>query len=103
MAKKFKVNIEPHDGCDKRFEMNLPNDLCLYVDYDDVDHASVDAASKVLKEVVEKHWDEALFQKLYKEEIMKIWDANESDIQEDYEGDLKTYLADYNLIDEAIY
>ena len=65
--KQNRVYMEEHDGIDKRFEMHFPHDLCAYIDYDDVNHPEVDAASKVLKTVVEKYWDEKLFQKLYKE------------------------------------
>jgi hypothetical protein len=102
MSKKHTVSIESHSGMDKRFEMNFPGDLLVYVDYDDVDHDSVDAAVKALKEIVEKHWDEKVFKKYYIKEVMIRWGENEYDLQGDYEGGLEEYLSDHNFSEKEI-
>ena len=94
--KQTHVFMEEHNGIDKRFEMHFPHDLCAYIDYDDVNHPEVDAASKVLKEVIEKYWDEDRFKEFYKEEVMKVWNENEYDLQSDFES-LEEYLENYGL------
>ena len=94
-----KVRIEPHNGVNKRFDVDIPY-ARLMVDYDDVDHAAVDAAVEVLKVIVEKHWDETLFNKKRKELVLKEWEDNEYDIQQDYftEGGFEGFLKDRGLI-----
>lgn len=89
--KKVKVNIEGHDGCDKRFTMNFPY-MEVFVDYDDVAHSEVDAASKVIKKIVEDHWDEDLFKKELKKVLLENWEKNEFGMQRDYDS-LKDYLS----------
>lgn len=101
-TKKHTVSIDPHNGMDKRFEMNFPGEVCAYIDYDDVDHASVDAGVKALKEIVEKHWDEKVFKKYYIKEVMIVWGENEYNLQGDYEGGLAEYLSDHNFSEEEI-
>lgn len=38
----MKWTIEPHTTLDKRFQVTGPDDLVLYVDFDDVNHEEVD-------------------------------------------------------------
>jgi hypothetical protein len=81
---RVKVEIDAHDGCDKNFLVTVNKGaLNLYVDYDDVNHAKVDASVRVLKDILEAHWSEYLFKKYYREELKKEWDENE-DIREEY-------------------
>jgi hypothetical protein len=92
----MKIFIERHDGSFKRFQMTIPP-ISVRVDYDDVDHPQVDAAVETIKKVLEEHWDEEFFQKKFKEEIMKVWNKNDYDLQSDYEGGLEEYLENYGL------
>lgn len=94
----MKVSIEPHDTCDKRFDVTTDH-LCLMVDFDDVHHAEVEAAVLQLKKIIEDHWDDELHKKLYKEEVMKVWNANEYGLQSDYddEGGIEGYLRDHGI------
>jgi hypothetical protein len=85
------IFIEGHDECDKSFRMDFPH-VGVQVDYDDEkDRAEVEAAVQTLKEIVEKHWNEKLFKKYLRSELMKTWNQNDYDLQDDYE-DLKDYL-----------
>jgi len=93
----MKIYIEPHDGVNKSFDFIIPDRLAAQIDYDDVNHAEVDAAAKVLKDIVEKYWDEELFKKYHRKEVMRIWRENEYGLQDDYEGILKDYLADNGI------
>ncbi|MDD5649103.1 MAG: hypothetical protein PHF86_01610 [Candidatus Nanoarchaeia archaeon] len=70
--KKIKVSIEEHDGSDKSFTMDFPY-MAVSVDYDDVYHVKVDAASKVIKKMIEDHWNEDLFKKELKKILLKEW------------------------------
>jgi hypothetical protein len=54
----IKVTIEPHSGADKSFRIDLPHEVSIFVDYDDVDHPAVDAVVEVLKKIVEENWDD---------------------------------------------
>lgn len=84
MAKK--VYVENHSGIDKSFEFRINNALSMQIDYDDVNHAEVDAATRVLKSIVEKHWDDELFKQEYKKELIAVWNKNEYDLQSDYDS-----------------
>lgn len=98
ITKNMKVNIEPHNSINKRFDVDTDH-LSLKVDFDDVNHAEVDAAIQQVKKIIEENWDYELHQKLYKEEVMKIWNANEYGLQSDYddEGGLKGYLEEREI------
>lgn len=97
MKETIKVYVEPHDGVDKTFDFIIENKLAAQIDYDDVNHPEVDAAARVLKIIVEKYWDEKLFKKFHREEVIKVWDENEYGLQDDYEGVLKDFLADNGI------
>lgn len=90
----MKLKIEPHNSTNKMFSITTEH-LCLMVDFDDVNHAEVEAAVLQLKKIIEENWDVELHKKLYKEEVMKTWNKNEYGIQSDYddEGGLEGYLA----------
>lgn len=94
----MKVTIQHHCTLDKRFDVTTEH-LCLMVDFDDVNHPEVDAAVQQLKKIIEEHWDAKLHKKLYKEEIMKVWEKNEYGLQKHYddEGGLAGYLADHGI------
>lgn len=96
----MKVNIENHNSISKRFDVNTDH-LSLRVDFDDVNHAEVDAAIQQVKKILEENWDAELHDKLYKEEIMKIWNSNKYDLQSDYkdEGGLRGYLEGHGIED----
>lgn len=89
----MKVYIEDHSTINKSFEVTI-DELSLRVDFDDVNHAAVDAAIKQLKKIVEKHWNDEKHRKFFKKELMKIWNENEYGLQNDFddEGGLEGYL-----------
>lgn len=58
----------------------------MQVEYDDVNHPEVDAAARVIKTIIEKHWDENEFQAEYKKELLELWEKNEYRLQDDYEN-----------------
>ena len=91
----MKVKIESHTTIDKRFDVETKY-LNFMVDYDDVNHAEVDAALLQFKKIIEENWDENLHKELYKEELMKVWNTNEYGLQNGYkeEGGLNRFLKD---------
>lgn len=97
MKKLVKVYVEPHNGINKSFGFMINDSFLAQIDYDDVNHSEVDAATRVLQKIVEENWDEELFKKFHEEEVMKVWKKNEYGIQNDYEGILKDYLADNGI------
>lgn len=90
--KKFKIN--EHNDYDKSFQISS-KELSLQVDYDDVNHPEVYAASRVLVEVLNQHWDEELFKEYYKEELTEQW-FNNKDLHEKYET-VEDFLKNLNL------
>ena len=56
----MKVWVEPHTTVDKNFQIILGNDagLILSVDYDDVDHETVDKMVDKLVSLIKTHWTE---------------------------------------------
>jgi hypothetical protein len=97
MKEIIKVYVEPHDGANKTFDFIIEDKLAAQIDYDDVNHPEVDAATRVLQNIIEKHWDEKLFKRFLREEVIKVWDENEYGLQDDYEGVLKDFLADNGI------
>ena len=93
------VKIEKHSTIDKSFEILFPY-LAVYANYDDVNHAEVDAAAEVVKSIVDKYWNEDLFKEKLKERVLKEWQENENNIQEDYftEGGFDGFLRDRGLV-----
>ena len=65
------MKIEKHSTTDKRVSVTTYH-LQLFADFDDVNHAEVDAALLHLKEIVEKNWDEEKYKKLYKQQVIKV-------------------------------
>lgn len=56
MAQAF--TIQPHTTADKRFDIEGPHDLRLMVDFDDVDHETVEKTVVALVEVLNRfNWD----------------------------------------------
>jgi hypothetical protein len=49
--------IEKHSPIDKKFAVNGPGDLVLWVDYDDVDHDKVDADAERMVEILNVNWE----------------------------------------------
>lgn len=89
---KKKVYVEPHNGADKYFMLTV-GEFSARVDYDDVDHTSVDVATSLVAEILEKYWDEQEFKKRRKEEAVKVWKENRNGIQDDYLS-FKEYMSD---------
>jgi hypothetical protein len=56
----MRIRVEPHTQIDKSFVIELGKyaELRLAVDYDDVDHATVDKMVKRLVSVIKEHWTE---------------------------------------------
>ena len=92
----MKVNIELHNSISKRIDVRTDH-LSIKIDFDDVNHAEVDAALRQLKKIIEINWDTELHDELYKEEIMKIWNANEYGLQSDYDDGLEGYLERHGI------
>lgn len=92
------ITIDPHDGIDKSFGVKiLELDLYFEVDYDDVNHTEVDAAIKMLRDILMPiQFNPIKFKEYYKEELMKTWNDNRSGLQEDYES-LEDYLEQNRL------
>jgi len=93
---KVKVYVEEHSGIDKSFQFTVNDVISMQIDYDDVNHAEVDAATRILKSIIEKNWDEKLFQSEYKKELLAIWDKNEYNLQSDYESK-EDYLSQHGF------
>jgi hypothetical protein len=85
--------IEGHDRIDKSF-MVYNDHITLNVEYDDVNHVEVEAAIEHIKEILDKHWDESVYDQKYKENILKVWYLNEYNIQDDYDNNIEEYLND---------
>lgn len=94
---KVIVEIPKHGLTSKSFDLGGVPYLDVTIDYDDADHPSVDAATRVLKKIIEDHWNEVLYQKYFKEEIMAEWERNEYGLQNDYNGVLTDFLADKGI------
>lgn len=56
----MRVRVEPHTTVDKSFviEVGKYGDLQLAVNYDDVDHETVDRMAKKLVSIIKEHWTE---------------------------------------------
>lgn len=76
--KEISVTIQEHDGMDKFFDMTIGDgELRMEVDYDDVDHATVDAMAETVAEIIRKNWDSELFEQKQREHQRKRWDKDE--------------------------
>ena len=80
---KTNVYVEDHNQIDKRFEFHPPH-CAMLVEYDDVDHDETDAAIIVLKKLIEKHWDEDVFEKQLRKIKKSNWKNNINGVQQDY-------------------
>lgn len=49
--------IEPHSTLDKRFRVFGPDDVLMYVDYDDVNHDQVDVTVREMISLLNEEWD----------------------------------------------
>jgi hypothetical protein len=56
LPKPEPFEIERHTGIDKRFEIYGP-DIRIFVDYDDVDHKTVDQQAEKIVHILNEHWD----------------------------------------------
>ena len=90
--KKSVVSIEEHDCLCKDFEFNVGDDFRARVDYDDVNHASVDAMTNAIKTVLDVNSQELM--RMYKAnmyvQLKKAWD-NDDELQEEY-PDVDEYI-----------
>lgn len=87
--------ISKHNKWDKFFFMSNSH-IHMEIDYDDVNHAEVDAATDVVLEILNKHWDEKLYKEKYKEKILEMWEINEYNLQNDFENK-EEYLENYGI------
>ena len=91
----MKARISNHTTIHKWFDFDTDH-LQMKVDYDDVNHAEVDAAIQQVKEIVDKYWDDDKHSSYYRQELLAIWDANEYDLQNNHEN-LTEYLRRYGV------
>ncbi len=89
----FTVTIARHNIYDKSFLMYFDDWFVVEVDNDDVDHAVVEAMTLTLKELVEKHWDESLFESYYAKTKLDYPSDDEDDEDEEDEEE-------YNISEE---
>lgn len=82
---KMKFIIEPHTTIDKSFSIRNSY-IYMDVDYDDVNHAEVDVAADMVKNILEKYWDESQFKNNLKQRMIDIWKENRYNLQDDYES-----------------
>ena len=85
MKKPIVVNIKNPSDTAKSFEVEVGEDLHLFVDWDDVDHAAVMATVKTLKEVVEENWNSKIYHENLFIELKKEWDEDK-ELHEDEEN-----------------
>lgn len=90
------MDVSSHSKYDKSFMVHSKH-LQLEVDYDDVNHAEVDAAVEQIRRIVAKHWNPEVHKQLLKEILMAQWNKNESNLQNDYEGNVEDYLKSNGL------
>lgn len=90
-----KFTIDDHSGFDKEFALGN-HVITMNVEYDDVDHTEVDAASLYVQKLLNDHWDEAEFKNFYKCQIMTEWTDNVDDIQSEYTN-VEEYLLRYGF------
>ena len=86
------VKIENHSTIDKSFEVSTDH-LSMIINFDDVNHEEVEAATIILKELIEMYWDEDSFKSVYKQQLIKRW-VKDKYLQEDYQYNLDNYLKD---------
>jgi hypothetical protein len=58
--------IGSHSTIDKKFEFSNEY-VSMQVDYDDVNHIEVDVAIEYIKEILDKNWNNKLFEQRLKE------------------------------------
>ena len=88
----MKVEIEKHSKIDKSFKLSTEH-LSMKVDFDDVNHQEVEAATLILKQLIEKYWNKEEFEIEYKKQLIKRWNDDKW-LREDYQDDLDMYLND---------
>ncbi len=88
----MKVNIDNYNECDKSIYLNA-NHFSMEIDYDDVNHDEVEASVELLKQIIEKHWDEKLFKKIYKEKAILRWNSDKY-LREEFDDNLDNFLKD---------
>lgn len=85
--------IDKHNHYDKSFGFGNSY-IWMDVDYDDVDHDTVDAALELVKEILDKHWDEKRFKEIRLEKALQRWNENRYNLQSDFDS-LEEYLETY--------
>lgn len=88
-----KFNISKHDLYDKFFFLKGEH-IFMEVEYDDVNHAEVDAASELVAKILNEYWDEDTYHEIYREKLIEIWNKNQNNLQDDFDG-LVDYLNNY--------
>jgi len=90
----MEIWLEERTGADKSFSLSIDDILFAQIDYDDVNHPEVDAATRHLEEIIKEHWNSDKVKEYYKEELLKAWDNNEYNIQDDYDN-VEDYLSQH--------
>jgi hypothetical protein len=68
----------------------------MQVDYDDVQHAEVDAAALYVQKILNVHWNEDEFRNFLKDRVMCDWNNNVDDIQSEYTN-VEQYLDNHGF------
>lgn len=89
-----KFTIAKHDQSDKDFSVEGGDSLYMRVDYDDVDHKTVDKEIKKMVDILNKYWngEPKEDRKFTIEEIRNYINAQDS------LGDVAYYLKEENII-----
>lgn len=99
----MKIEVEVHDRMDKDFSVSIGYNLFMRVDYDDVDHDSVDADLKKMVSILEKYWDDPEFSQTEKEKEIVQWFKDEfCEIAEEYGNCEEIYSAVASKVDNGL-
>lgn len=90
---EFTIGGWTGDG--KQFELSN-SEIRMFVDNDDVDETRVAAAAAYVKNLLNIHWDDEVYKRVLREEVMKRWNKNEYNLQGDYES-VDEFLSNYGL------
>lgn len=81
-----KFTIENHTTLDKKFGFYNSN-IYFNVDFDDVNHEEVDAATQYIQQILNQHWDQEEFKKIYKDKMIQTFNdpIKGADLREEWE------------------
>ena len=90
--RKFKFG--DHTMVDKSFDFSN-GVVSMDVDYDDVNHAEVDAGIELMTEILNEHWNDEEFKRRYKDKVIEQWYKYERG-HSDFEN-MEEYLLNYGI------